>query len=196
MSEDERFEADEKRRIATLHKTAPETIWLQVDEEAEQFDGWEAITWCGDQINGTDLQYVRVDVVESLSLQLDAANNLITTYRDEATSLRQQLAEVKNWSACESAANIPAVLEYVGQIEHQLAIAPAKGASLRRLYAVSKENADLHRQVKLLRDALEDCHMTNPCDTNNQEKAFYKAQQALAATAIDLAIAMAAKAAT
>ncbi len=62
MTEDEAFEADEKQRIAALHKTAPETIWLQIDPEAEQFGGWDAQTWCSDQINETDLMYVRVDL--------------------------------------------------------------------------------------------------------------------------------------
>ena len=33
-----------------------------------------------------------------------------------------------------------------------------------------------------LRDALEDSYMTNPCDTNSQQKAFDKAQSALATT--------------
>lgn len=70
MTEDELIAEDEKRRIAALHKTAPETIWLQIDPEAEQFDGWDAQTWCSDQINDTDLKYVRTDVVEELRQQL------------------------------------------------------------------------------------------------------------------------------
>ena len=61
--DDAAFEADEKARIAALHKTAPEVIWLQIDDEAEQFQGWDAQTWCEDKINDTDLKYVRADTV-------------------------------------------------------------------------------------------------------------------------------------
>lgn len=32
------------------------------DPEAEQFDGWEAQTWCSDKINATDVKYVRADL--------------------------------------------------------------------------------------------------------------------------------------
>lgn len=66
MTEDEQFEADEKARITALHKTAPEAIWLQIDSEAEQFDGWYDQTWCSNQISDTDLMYVRIDLVEGL----------------------------------------------------------------------------------------------------------------------------------
>lgn len=53
---------DERLRIADLHKTAPEVIWLQIDDEAEQFDGWEAPTWCSEKLNETDVRYVRADL--------------------------------------------------------------------------------------------------------------------------------------
>ena len=56
------FAEDERARVAALHKSAPEVIWLQVDPEAEQFDGWEAQTWCSDKINETDVKYVRADL--------------------------------------------------------------------------------------------------------------------------------------
>jgi hypothetical protein len=46
--------------------SAPEVIWLQVDPEAEQFDGWEAQTWCSDRINETDVKYVRADLTPNV----------------------------------------------------------------------------------------------------------------------------------
>lgn len=52
------FIEDERVRIAALHATCPKQIWLQVDPEAEQFDGWDAQTWCSDKINETDVRYV------------------------------------------------------------------------------------------------------------------------------------------
>ena len=66
--DDAAFEADEKARIAALHKSAPEVIWLQVDPEAEQFDGWEAQTWCSDKINETDVKYVRADLTPNVDV--------------------------------------------------------------------------------------------------------------------------------
>ena len=64
--DDAAFEADENARIAALHKSAPEVIWLQIDDEAEQFDGWEAQTWCSDKINDTDVKYVRADLTPNV----------------------------------------------------------------------------------------------------------------------------------
>lgn len=60
--DDAAFAEDERARIAALHKTASEVIWLQIDEEAEQFQGWDAQTWCEDKINETDVKYVRADL--------------------------------------------------------------------------------------------------------------------------------------
>ena len=91
MTEDEEFEADEKVRIAALHKTAPETIWLQIDPEAKQFDGWDAQTWCSDQINDTDLEYVRVDVVESMRQQLAERDNQVARLREVMTQIADRL---------------------------------------------------------------------------------------------------------
>ncbi len=71
--DDAAFAEDEKARIAALHKSAPEVIWLQVDPEAEQFDGWEAQTWCSDKINETDVEYVRADTVARLREVLQEA---------------------------------------------------------------------------------------------------------------------------
>lgn len=64
--DDAAFAEDERARIAALHKSAPEVIWLQVDPEAEQFDGWEAQTWCSDKINETDVKYVRADLTPNM----------------------------------------------------------------------------------------------------------------------------------
>lgn len=61
--DDAAFKAEEKARISALQKSAPEVIWLQVDPEAEQFDGWEAQTWCSDKINETDVKYIRADLM-------------------------------------------------------------------------------------------------------------------------------------
>jgi hypothetical protein len=62
------FAEDEKARIAALHKTAPEVIWLQIDDEAEQFQGWDAQTWCEDKINETDVKYVRADLTPNVEV--------------------------------------------------------------------------------------------------------------------------------
>jgi hypothetical protein len=43
---------------------APETIWLQFDADGERVDVWDGITWCLDQINDTDVKYVRADMVK------------------------------------------------------------------------------------------------------------------------------------
>lgn len=72
--EDAAFAADEKARIAALHKTAPEVIWLQIDGEAEQFQGWDAQTWCEDKINETDVKYVRADLTPNDRVQAGEAS--------------------------------------------------------------------------------------------------------------------------
>jgi len=77
------FEADEKARISALHKSAPEKIWLQIDPEAEQFDAWDAQTWCSDQINDTDLQYVRADCIVKLERQRDELLAALTKARED-----------------------------------------------------------------------------------------------------------------
>ena len=41
---------------------APKVIWLQIDPDGEGFGDWspeEGATWCWDQINDTDVKYVR-----------------------------------------------------------------------------------------------------------------------------------------
>lgn len=51
-------------RIAAIAKQVrskrPARIWLQVDGEFDE------VTWCADQINSTDVEYVRLDVVKRL----------------------------------------------------------------------------------------------------------------------------------
>jgi len=76
--DDAAFAEDEKARIAALHKSAPEVIWLQVDPEAEQFDGWEAQTWCTDKINETDVRYVRADLTPNVEVQAGEASPATT----------------------------------------------------------------------------------------------------------------------
>lgn len=42
----------------------PARIWLQAyDEDGEPLprEHWDALTWCEDKINDTDIEYVRVD---------------------------------------------------------------------------------------------------------------------------------------
>lgn len=79
QDDDADFAADEAARIAALHQSAPEVIWLQVDPEAEQFDGWEAQTWCSDRINATDVEYIKADKVKKLT---DAARQALDVLED------------------------------------------------------------------------------------------------------------------
>ncbi|KKM75044.1 hypothetical protein LCGC14_1394230 [marine sediment metagenome] len=45
--------------------TGAESIYLQVDPEGESAcDHIEGVTWCEDRINETDIEYVRVDLVD------------------------------------------------------------------------------------------------------------------------------------
>ena len=90
--DDAAFKEDEKARIAALHKSAPEVIWLQVDPEAEQFDGWEAQTWCEDKINETDVKYVRADLTPNIELTGAARHEAgIDALREENKNLRSAL---------------------------------------------------------------------------------------------------------
>ena len=70
QDDDAAFAEDETARIAALHKSAPETIWLQVAPEAEQFDGLEAQTWCSDKINSTDAKYIKAEKIAVLQREL------------------------------------------------------------------------------------------------------------------------------
>ena len=92
--DDADFEADEKARISALHKTAPEVIWLQIDDEAEQFQGWDAQTWCSDRINETDVKYVRSDEIERLQFQLARTEEALLAAQSDARSA---------WSSCRAA---------------------------------------------------------------------------------------------
>ncbi len=60
------FAEDEKVRIAALHKTAPEVIWLQVDPDSKHFGEWDDTTWCSEKMNGTDVKYVRADMTPNV----------------------------------------------------------------------------------------------------------------------------------
>lgn len=70
QDDDADFAADEAARIAALHQSAPEVIWLQADPEAEQFDGWEAQTWCSDRINATDVEYIKATERDALKAHI------------------------------------------------------------------------------------------------------------------------------
>jgi hypothetical protein len=48
-------------------KDAPKTIYLQVCEENEcdsEFSEHEGVTWCDEQINDSDIEYTRADLVQ------------------------------------------------------------------------------------------------------------------------------------
>jgi len=43
----------------------PDKIYLQVDEDSEKSIDWfEGVTWCQDRINDTDIEYIRVDLIQ------------------------------------------------------------------------------------------------------------------------------------
>jgi hypothetical protein len=90
--DDAAFAEDERCRIAALQKTAPKTIWLQIDPEAKQFDGWDAQTWCTDLINDTDVEYIRKELHDQQLAAKDA--ELI-----EDTLLRERLSDILSRTA-------------------------------------------------------------------------------------------------
>lgn len=124
MIEDDELEADEKARIAALHKSAPERIWLQIDPEAEQFDWWDAQTWCSDQINDTDLEYVRADVVESLRQQLETERMrlaacgvvVLSNTPESAAKARDMLPEYRSASCDDVARAVDREMELSKQL--------------------------------------------------------------------------------
>lgn len=47
-----------------------ERIWLQYkDEDGEPNDYNEGVTWCQDQVNDTDIEYIRADIAALASNQ-------------------------------------------------------------------------------------------------------------------------------
>ena len=54
---------------------APKRIWLQVDPEGERYDdplsGWDGATWCQDQINKSDIEFVRADEIEDMKHEIE-----------------------------------------------------------------------------------------------------------------------------
>lgn len=50
-------------------RTWPQRIWLQQEEPAP-FNEHSEVTWCQDKINQHDVEYVRVDLYNSLRAQL------------------------------------------------------------------------------------------------------------------------------
>jgi len=50
---------------------APDKIYLQIDEIEHKDSTFEAVTWCKDRINDSDVEYIRVDnVLKSLNDEL------------------------------------------------------------------------------------------------------------------------------
>ena len=86
------FIEDERARISALHLTCPKQIWLQIDPEAEQFDGWEAQTWCSDQINDTDVRYVLAASRDAEVAELKESLRLACEIREGTTMGEQRLA--------------------------------------------------------------------------------------------------------
>lgn len=50
-----------------MTNSAEERVYLQVDGDA--FGDWEGVTWCKDQINDTDVEYVRADLATASAQQ-------------------------------------------------------------------------------------------------------------------------------
>ena len=59
---------------------APETIYLQVDPDGlcpGEFDSLDGATWCVDQINDNDVQYIRADTIAELRKDAERGKWLI-----------------------------------------------------------------------------------------------------------------------
>lgn len=120
--------------MSDMHN-APETIWLQVDPNGEDPTDWflpEGATWCKDKVNGSDVEYVRADVVESLRQQLADTETLLnemrdeaSTYRVQANNLEQQLAEIRQ--AISDPENQPSQYGTVTLEHHEQAMEPPTG---------------------------------------------------------------------
>ena len=85
---------------------APDTIYLQINPEGEGASSThsvaEAATWCEDQINESDVEYVRADVVASLRQQITMLQEqaLATEASKQATlnEAGQAYADALHWS--------------------------------------------------------------------------------------------------
>lgn len=54
-------------------RITPNKIYLQADPEGEKAIDWiDGITWCEDQINDTDIKYIRVDLIDWYFETMDA----------------------------------------------------------------------------------------------------------------------------
>ena len=67
---------------------APKRIWLQVDPEGERYDDplgsdWDGVTWCQDQMNTTDVEYVRSDEIERLEAENARLEAIVAEVPDE-----------------------------------------------------------------------------------------------------------------
>jgi hypothetical protein len=105
VNEEAAFAEDERRRIANLQKTAPKAIWLQIDQEAEQFDGWDAQTWCGGPINDTDVEYIRADIMaEQLAELLKESNQQLAVKSGALLAACEDLEKLEQQLAAKDAA--------------------------------------------------------------------------------------------
>ncbi|NIR52904.1 hypothetical protein GWO43_30250 [candidate division KSB1 bacterium] len=51
-------------------KTAPERIWLQISDDLNDFNeafppSREGITWCEDQVQNCEVEYIRADLAQT-----------------------------------------------------------------------------------------------------------------------------------
>jgi hypothetical protein len=62
-------------------RTWPTRIWLQRSEGGKDGDykDHSDVTWCADAINRTDVEYVRIDLYNSLRAQLKKRGSLETS---------------------------------------------------------------------------------------------------------------------
>lgn len=75
----------------------PERIYLQAGDDRDTFDDMDGVTWCKDQINDSDIEYVRADVhdianAEITRLQI-ANDNLIGLLREVMAGRPQESIE-------------------------------------------------------------------------------------------------------
>lgn len=58
--------------MSTL-RTYPALIYLQREEHSDQYAPGHETTWCRDPINEADVEYIRIDLYNSLRMQLKRA---------------------------------------------------------------------------------------------------------------------------
>lgn len=79
--------------------TAPNVIWLQWGDEAEDEYVYpsEGVTWCSDQINDTDVRYVRADAQPAERVRtyriMDDTGELVGVWQLPETAERREPVE-------------------------------------------------------------------------------------------------------